>query len=957
MNKIIQSLTIGGTAFVMAVASFIPINVTAQVLEEIVVTAQRRVQSLQEVPISIETFSGDQLAEEGFRTMEDLSYFSPSIYIQGGIQEQRIAVRGFGTIGNSLTLEQAVPIFVDNIHYGRQSQIQTAFMDVERIEVLKGPQPVFFGQNATAGAFNIQSKRPTASWEGDVNTSYGSNSSYELSFGAGGPINDTWGIRVAGIREESAGFLKDVVTGNKYPAFDHLGGRVTLQWTPNDNFQTTASMFRSKLRNGSEALTGCITDGSAIYGRGGIGDAPRDPSENNIGPSTAVYLNPPNGEGFDVPFANPLTRDCGTNVGFTNGDQDGSVYLTPPLNIRTRANDLDIGNIDQRDVVQGFLSADVDSTIGGPQNGVAFGGSGGKDNTDSWGSMLEMVYTFDNGIELNSTSGFNAFLRNNIRDNNGAPFSYNNQARQEEFDQWSTEIRVTSPTGGVIEWMAGGSYQENAKDFMSSSFNATVRRAQRFNYGWEDASWTNVFGTVTFNFLDDRASIDVGGRYQKVKKDVSIFGYAAQYVFDIAPCNPRFLDTIDPGIRDGAQGSDLTLEHIGACSAQVDVTDPSTLHRGAYQLSADEARIFVDGPLDTSNLWAIYYDPSKSLLGGAPRSDRRRVPPNWMGAVARPVGLTMPDYATRLDRETDDAAPVVNTFSDPGFDPQVTLRYRLGDHSMFARWAKASKAAGFDTGQSSLPANVDELKFEAESAETFEIGSKGNLWEGRARYDITIFRTDFTDLQLSGLAPISNLDSTSVATNAGKQRVQGIEFGLTVAATENLEFNINGAIMDGTVLDFQGSTCNFEEFWNTELGLGLDLIPCDVDTETLDRSGSQAPRTPDWKFVLSTRYSVPFMDKYQLFVNAKGYYSDGFITARDSFSKIASFNTHGDLNISGGIRDANDVWSLSAYANNIFEAKEDYNPQFDAIPNGIFSVRVSPGNFMTYGLRFNYKFR
>ena len=100
-------------------------------------------------------------------------------------------MRGFGTIGNSLTLEQAVPLFVDNIHYGRQSQIQTAFLDIDRVEVLKGPQPVFFGQNATAGAFNLQSKRPTAEWEGDFNASYGSNNASELSFGAGGPITDT----------------------------------------------------------------------------------------------------------------------------------------------------------------------------------------------------------------------------------------------------------------------------------------------------------------------------------------------------------------------------------------------------------------------------------------------------------------------------------------------------------------------------------------------------------------------------------------------------------------------------------------------------------------------------------------------------------------------------------------------------------------------------------------------
>ena len=137
----------------------------ALIVEEVVVTAQRREQLLQEVPISIEAISGAEINQQGFRNLNDLANFSPSVLIEPRLQEQDIAIRGFGTTGNSLTLEQAAPTFLDGIHFGRSSQIKLAFLDVERVEILKGPQPVFFGQNATAGAFNLQSRMPTPEWE------------------------------------------------------------------------------------------------------------------------------------------------------------------------------------------------------------------------------------------------------------------------------------------------------------------------------------------------------------------------------------------------------------------------------------------------------------------------------------------------------------------------------------------------------------------------------------------------------------------------------------------------------------------------------------------------------------------------------------------------------------------------------------------------------------------------
>ena len=198
----------------------------APLLEEIIVTAQRREQSLQEVPISVEVFSGTEIRRQGYRDLDDLANFSATVLILPRVQDQDISIRGFGTTGNALTLDQAAPTFVDGIHFGRSPQTKSAFMDIESIEVLKGPQPVYFGQNATAGAFNIRSRRPTGSWETDVSLEYGSNTTAALDFGVGGPISDTFGLRVAGKYDTSDGYLRAVVTQDKLGEVEHSGGRV-----------------------------------------------------------------------------------------------------------------------------------------------------------------------------------------------------------------------------------------------------------------------------------------------------------------------------------------------------------------------------------------------------------------------------------------------------------------------------------------------------------------------------------------------------------------------------------------------------------------------------------------------------------------------------------------------------------------------------------------------------------
>ena len=914
---------------VLSAVFFGPSVLNAQALEEIVVTAQRREQSLQEVPISVEAFTGAEIARQGFRDLDGLSEFSASVNVdQESIIGPTIAIRGFGTTGNSVTVDSSTPIFVDGIHYSRNSMMKTAFMDVSQVEVLKGPQPVYFGQNAIAGAFNITSRKPGDTWEGNIDMEYGNNSTQEINAGIGGPINDNWRIRVAGKYESAGGYMTDVITGNDLGAYENYGARATLQWLPNDKLTLTTKLEYAQIRKDVEANHLCATPGPLIYGR----DNPT--VAGTIGNERSVFADPPLGEGFSTPFAYEVDSDC---FGSNKGISAGGPYLQPPDYIREENSDF--GSIDVREAAQGFASID--------NRGIE-----GYEDIDNTTLLVNLDYAFDNGWTAQWLTAGILYLRNYVRDNSYSGFFMNFQGREEDYNQMSTELRFTSPTGRAVEFNGSLFWQKGDLDTFSSSLRANVRRGQRYNNLFEDQEWLTASGVVTFNFLNDKASIDLGARYSTLKKDTGITGYAANWVFDVTPCDPDFIGN--------AGKENPTAAVIAACA------ESGTLPANAYQVSADEVRILVDGPVDLNNLWTTTYDPP-----GGGSSDKREVSPTWLPSQARAVGLTNPDYPTRYDRE---GGPWFGNFDKNEFDPQVTLRYRpLDNVSTYFRWAQSSKAGGFDTGQTSLSGSFEDFVFEPEYAETFEIGAKGSYMDGRGRFDTTLFTLEFTDLQVS--VATSNVDDPFVNINAGSQRVRGLEFDTVFAVTDQLRLGFGGAILGGEFTDFPNSACTQVESRDAESGPCLTadealaaataIFPNDPDAasdladdleDTIDRTGQKTPRVPDWKFIGQLDYWMPLFGNYRGSLNIKAYYSDGYLTDFEGFDLTNSYDKHGDMNILVGFGDMDEVWSVALYARNLFEARPTYHPEFDLEADGRLTSGLSPNAFTTYGLKLRYNF-
>jgi len=456
-----------------------------------------------------------------------------------------------------------------------------------------------------------------------------------------------------------------------------------------------------------------------------------------------------------------------------------------------------------------------------------------------------------------------------------------------------------------------------------------VRRGQRYNDIFENVEYKSLFGTVTFNFMDDKMSLDLGARYADIDKVMSVISHGATWVFDVEP--------VSAGV-----GGGFGCTEDDAIPCDYAMVDPAT------------ARI-TGNVAPGATLWTIHY------------RDSRNTPDEWLPSNAQAVGLTARDFG---------AAGLGGPYIDEPFtasetNPQVTLRYRPNDNmSIYARYAESFKIGGFDTGQTSVPRSLDALVFESEDAETYELGIKGTAWSGRFGYDATLFELEFPNLQTTTIS--SDPDQTSESINAG-QRVRGLEFSLRMAASENLLLTLSGAFMDGEMTEFPGAGCTDGEI---AVALTDANAPCRIfdddvlqvppidalealdDFDTfIDRSGSDAPRTPDWKFVLAADYRAPVGSKYELSLSAKGYASDGYILDVEGFSRTVKYNKHEDLNLMVGLGDIDGLWMVSVFARNLLEARPSYNSQFDLFPNGIASTSLGPSAFTTYGVKFEYSLR
>ena len=205
-------------------------------LQEIVVTAQKRAEGLSDVPISISAVSGAQVESYGQTNLEQISSSVPNLKITQTAIANRIAIRGIAS-GDNKGFEQSVAMFVDGVYYGRDQLSRLPLIDMERVEVLRGPQPTLFGKNAIAGAVNITTRSPTDEFEGSISGLYEFNhKEFQVTGVLSGPLSDGLEARVVGYHRSMDGYFYNQKLDRNEPNAEEYYFRGKLEYDRGGSF-------------------------------------------------------------------------------------------------------------------------------------------------------------------------------------------------------------------------------------------------------------------------------------------------------------------------------------------------------------------------------------------------------------------------------------------------------------------------------------------------------------------------------------------------------------------------------------------------------------------------------------------------------------------------------------------------------------------------------------------------
>ncbi|GEO01522.1 TonB-dependent receptor [Novosphingobium sediminis] len=238
---------------------------TTSGLQEIIVTAQARGQSLRTVPVSVSVVDSKAVQSKGLNRIDDIQYFVPNLKLTEVGITTSIFIRGIGS-GENQGFEQSVGLYIDGVYYGRAKEVQAPFIDLDRIEVLRGPQSILFGKNSVAGALSITTARPTSTLKAGLSTSYEFNARDFTTEGhISGPLSDRIRVRGALRYRSSQGFDRNLATGRRNPALEEIGGRGTAEIDVTDTLTATAkveiSQFNRKGRTGETFVSDPIATG------------------------------------------------------------------------------------------------------------------------------------------------------------------------------------------------------------------------------------------------------------------------------------------------------------------------------------------------------------------------------------------------------------------------------------------------------------------------------------------------------------------------------------------------------------------------------------------------------------------------------------------------------------------------------------------------------------------------
>lgn len=226
----------------LAISLSLPIAAQEEVeiFEEIIVTASKRAQTLQEIPVAVSVVASEAIRDSQVRDVKDLQFLVPSLRVNQlqASGNANFFIRGFGNGANNAGMEPSVGVFIDGVYRSRSAAALSDLPNLERIEVLRGPQSTLFGKNASAGVLNVITAKPSLDESvGSISATYGDYNQMIIQGDVSAPLSDTTAFSLSGSYNQRDGYFTNLITGSEINELDRTGVRGQFLYAPDSDFE------------------------------------------------------------------------------------------------------------------------------------------------------------------------------------------------------------------------------------------------------------------------------------------------------------------------------------------------------------------------------------------------------------------------------------------------------------------------------------------------------------------------------------------------------------------------------------------------------------------------------------------------------------------------------------------------------------------------------------------------
>ena len=460
-------------------------------VEEIVVTARKREESVNDVPLSISVYSAQELKYRQIDSTDQLTSVTPNLQFSshapssGHNSAAVVFIRGVGQPDFLPSSDPGVGLYIDGVYVARSVGAVTRLLDLERIEILRGPQGTLFGRNTIGGAVSLHTARPSNTLSGGATLLIGDDQRLEFGGNISVPLSDDLSVKFSILSTERDGYVANKFTGKDLGDDSSLGLRIAADWQVADTinaYWTFDSVNEDE--NGAPTVFSTLNT-SGLFARLAAGAAGPGPSVTNFGDR-------------GVPGPNGIRQLC-TFENSSGKNIDNTGFQTDiVLNCGT-AGSFDLGNSAP---FKNFANADIDSAL------------------DVVGTSLTLDFDL-NYLNLKSITGYRKTEYDVIRDADSSPLTILHSENHDKIEQFSQEFQLTGAAFSErLQWTAGIYYFKEDADFVNPVFLPALTVGALNNGGALETQSLAFFGQASYD-VTSRLHATVGARYTDEKKRVN----------------------------------------------------------------------------------------------------------------------------------------------------------------------------------------------------------------------------------------------------------------------------------------------------------------------------------------------------------------------------------------------------------------------------------------------------